>query len=985
MRAGVLSHLLIVLFLSPLSLTAQTWQSLILRADSLFRQDYPDTTAVLSLLRMSEMDTLPGTGVKNPIGEILWIEGVITDIDEAATLLKRSLEIRESLLGPLHVDIAQSLLRLGMVYSMVYRLQECKQIFTRAIRILEDTYGPYHKDIGIGYHCLGFVHRYAGEYPEARRFLERAIEVKIKALGPDDGEVSFGYAGLGHLLLDLGRYAEAESLYLAAYRIHRASHGQADRTTISCLLALFDASVALGRYERATEIIDKAEESADLWFCRTDLSIAVGDVGVAESLIVRGIRSWMPLYGDDNPSIAHWQVRLAEVFASEGKLAQAESLYTHALTTQRHVLGRSHHAVLATMSQLAGVELLLRETARAESTIAEAFENINGTLAPGHPLMATLYETRGSVLYAQGHHAQACDDFAQSFRIRSCHFSYTSAVVPERDALNLARLVRRTAGMLLSAFLECSRPDSLLVRQVAAALLSTKGVITEAMLNRNRALWSDTSAVSVSSRKRYASTRALLLSMYLHPLSHLSERTQRMMLDSLDEEVRAMEASFARRTRAMVPANDISVDALLKALPESGAVVEYYKYPHFIAGSSAPVEHLLALVVSPDTVCFRDLGPADPIESAVIRFRHTLVPTRGIPRRTDARRFFGASRQLFALAWHPLQEVLAPSAMILVAPDGALCLVPFGTLVDDSSRFLIEGHALQYLSAARDLLNIVGDSPGRSGFVAFGDPDFDAPASERLTLGAAIGIPGTVEAQSGITRNLRSVCGAVPEDQIEGIPGSREEVDLIAAFRKKNHLPCEVYTGPLASEEVFKRCAPGKGIIHLATHGYFVGGECLPTAARGEGTVGENPLLQSGLFLAGANLRGQGLRDPRAEDGILTAYEVSSMNLHGTRLVVLSACETGLGRVEQGEGVYGLRRAFQVAGARTVISALWKISDTETAAYMREIYARQSGSYAGILRQASLKRIRELRARKRPEHPYSWGAFVATGEWKVNP
>jgi CHAT domain-containing protein len=199
--------------------------------------------------------------------------------------------------------------------------------------------------------------------------------------------------------------------------------------------------------------------------------------------------------------------------------------------------------------------------------------------------------------------------------------------------------------------------------------------------------------------------------------------------------------------------------------------------------------------------------------------------------------------------------------------------------------------------------------------------------------------------------------------------------------------PADIYLGRDAGEDRFKSEAPGKRVIHLATHGYFLGGACQPEQQDREfasdmAYVGENPLLLSGLFLAGANLHGEGADSLAAEDGILTAFEISAMDLTGTRMVVLSACETGLGRVEEGEGVYGLRRAFQMAGARSVISALWTVSDEATADMMSQLYERQEESIPETMRRIQLEKIRELRLAGQPDHPYIWAGFIAMGDWR---
>jgi hypothetical protein len=149
----------------------------------------------------------------------------------------------------------------------------------------------------------------------------------------------------------------------------------------------------------------------------------------------------------------------------------------------------------------------------------------------------------------------------------------------------------------------------------------------------------------------------------------------------------------------------------------------------------------------------------------------------------------------------------------------------------------------------------------------------------------------------------------------------------------------------------------------------------------------ENPLLLSGLFFAGANLHGEGSDDAGAEDGILTAYEVSALDLEGTELVVLSACETGLGEVAEGEGVYGLRLAFQMAGARTVVSALWPVSDEATAVMMGQLYGRSDEVLPEAMRRVQLKKLAK-RARKAAwtiHLPGAPSSLSETGSSWVNP
>ena len=175
--------------------------------------------------------------------------------------------------------------------------------------------------------------------------------------------------------------------------------------------------------------------------------------------------------------------------------------------------------------------------------------------------------------------------------------------------------------------------------------------------------------------------------------------------------------------------------------------------------------------------------------------------------------------------------------------------------------------------------------------------------------------------------------------------------------------------------------APGRRLIHVATHGFFLGDGCL--SAEHGADVRESPLLLSGLALAGANYREAAVRDE--DDGILTAEEIAALDLTGAEWAVLSACDTGIGEVRAGEGVFGLRRAFQVAGARTLIMSLWPVEDESSKEWMRRLYENrfvEGMSTADAVHQASLQLLAEQRTMGKSTHPCYWAGFIASGDWR---
>jgi CHAT domain-containing protein len=375
-----------------------------------------------------------------------------------------------------------------------------------------------------------------------------------------------------------------------------------------------------------------------------------------------------------------------------------------------------------------------------------------------------------------------------------------------------------------------------------------------------------------------------------------------------------------------------------------------------------------------------DLGEAGGIDHLVGAWRdHMLrVASSGrAPTIVEQHEYDRLARDLYDRVWGPVEGYAAGQEMMLIAPDGALNTVAFAALKADDGEYLIEKHVLHYLSAGRDLVRLEHKTEPSVGLFALGDPDYGAKASERLA--AASQPQDSVVQVAFVTRNLRSSCGRLSAIEVSPLPGTRREVESVCrAWAESTLEPAVACYGGDASEERFKAEAPGKRVIHLATHGYFLGGACKPEGA----IVGENPLLLSGLFFAGANLHGEEADSLGAEDGILTAYEVSAMDLKGTELVVLSACETGLGEVAEGEGVYGLRRAFQMAGARTVVSALWPVSDESTAQMMGQLYRRSGETLPDAMRRVQLEKIGQLRSAGTVDHPFTWGAFIALGDWR---
>jgi CHAT domain-containing protein len=310
----------------------------------------------------------------------------------------------------------------------------------------------------------------------------------------------------------------------------------------------------------------------------------------------------------------------------------------------------------------------------------------------------------------------------------------------------------------------------------------------------------------------------------------------------------------------------------------------------------------------------------------------------------------------------PVRARLGPLRHALISPDGELNLVPFAALVDEQNAYLVERFTITYLTSGRDLLRLQVRPEDRGQPVILAAPAFGEPAEVAASDGAR---PRFDDSQIFFGP----------------LPGAASEVRELEKL-----LPtATVLTGAQATEAALRR-VEGPRLLHVATHGFFLRDDEAAAAhdastTRADGTrLGtwarwvENPLLRSGLALAGAN-RGLSGED----DGVLTALEAAGLDLWGTRLVVLSACDTGLGEVKRGDGVYGLRRALVVAGAESQLISLWPVSDRGTRDLMIGYYEllAQGESRGEALRRAQVRLVRD----RRRAHPYYWASFIQSGQW----
>jgi CHAT domain-containing protein len=451
---------------------------------------------------------------------------------------------------------------------------------------------------------------------------------------------------------------------------------------------------------------------------------------------------------------------------------------------------------------------------------------------------------------------------------------------------------------------------------------------------------------------------------------NLSAETYRERLDKLAREQERLEADLSARSAAFREAvAPITIEGVRRGLPTDAVLIEWFRYQHFDPkaknemtklGAPRYVAYVLRREGEPAAI---DLGEAQDIDKLVGEFRAALSDKASSSYREVA-------QELFRKLIKPLQSSLSETNRLLLSPDGAANLVPFAALLDEHGEYLEQRYEISYLTSGRDLMHLEAPAPARGSPVVMADPDYGPSNS---------GPPSDIGSYR--SSDSRSIDLERSGLVFKPLAGTAEEARALQRLLKLD--AHDVLTGADATEEKLK-ALQGPRILHVATHGFFLSDQQLAVAALqpisfSAGTptfpLDENPLLRSGLALAGANAR----RSGDSDDGILTAAEAAQLDLRGTQLVVLSACETGLGEVQQGEGVYGLRRALVLAGAQAQLVSLWKVADAQTQALMVDYYQRL---LKGEGRSAALRAAQQaMIANPATQHPYYWAAFVPIGNW----
>ncbi|WP_164021581.1 CHAT domain-containing tetratricopeptide repeat protein [Pyxidicoccus trucidator] len=918
----------------------------------------------------------------------------------AEPLYQRALAIRESALGNNHPDVAQTLNNLANLYAQQALFDRAVPLQQRALAIRESALGNNHPGVAETLNNLALVYLNQGLYLRAEQLFERALAIRETALGKNHPLVSTTVHNLALLFMTQGLYGRAEPLYQRALAINEATLGKNHPLVASVLHNLATLYVQQGLYGRAEPLFLRALEiqEATLGKNHPDASHALhalanlyaqqGLFDRAEPLLLRALAINEEALGKNHPHVAAGLDSLANLSVDQGLYARARPLFQRALAIRKKAFGDNHPAVSTSYLHLAEFAMLQGSYGRAEPLLLRALAIREAAFGNHHPDVTQSLTKLARLRLAQRRLPEALPLFTRAFAIFEQRLRHEALDFSEARLANFLQFLRADEERLYA--LLRAHPDNASVRRlVLGVALLLKGRSVEETANISRAVYRSLGAPEQDTFERLRGLRTQRARLSLQGPGSLSPAAYQQQLADLARQGDALEADLAQRSAplralAALPSPADVVDRVAEVLPGDGALVEFITYvdrppvpkPGTRESRRPGQLRYLALVLFPDaTIRTLDLGLAEPIDLAASSLRDALA-------NQDAA-FQVKAQAVYQLAFQPLLPLLGKTRRLFLAPDGQLALVPFAAL-HDGKQFLVDTFDFTYLTSGKDLLPRAQEIAPAASVVVLADPAFGAalPASASSTAVT----PAAAERSASVERFFSSLRESpVQRDwDVAPLPGTRKEAESIQRLLPQARL----FLGPEATKERLLHLPP-PGILHLATHGFFLQDAPASTGSRaivhfgalGDGTpdsLPPDPLLRSGLLLAGARTPDPGTADPDqppSESAMMTALELAGLDFWGTQLVVLSACDTGRGDVKLGQGVYGLRRALVVAGAETVVMSLWKVKDDTTSqlmeAYYRNLLAGKGRATA--LREA----MRWLRATK--PHPHFWAPFIVLG------
>ena len=894
---------------------------------------------------------------------------------KAEPILKEALATYEKTIGKENSLYAIALNSLAYLYDWLGNYQKAEPLYREVIRLREKVSGKDTQAYATALNNLATLYGSMGDAARSEPLLREALDRMGKAVGKEHPEYATTLTNLGFFYDLQGSYTRAEPLYAEALRISEKTLGKQHPQYANALNNLAVLYQSLGNYPKAEALQQEAiavrekvlgKKNPDYATSLQNLaSVYMSEkrYSKAEPLFIQAVAIFKEALGNENQQYANALNNLALLYDYQYNFAKAEPLYQQVLGIREKVFGKGNPNYALSLNNLATLNANKKDFAKAEPLYTQALDTFRKTLGTAHPYYTTTLSSLGAVYENMGQPEKAETLLAEANAndLQQLDDFFPTLSETEKEAFYQTLSTRFEYFNTFTLHNKARNPQ--LTASLYDLRLATKALLINSSLKIKNHILKSKNTELIGLYHDWQAKKVFLSRAY----QMSNSRREKMGIDipKLEEEANALEKQLSARSEIFATVSDkkrYSWKDVQQKLKPNEAALELVRFRLYDKKWTDTV-YYAALLITPDAKLPEMvlLPNGNDLENRYLSLYHNAIRSKT----KDA-----TSYNAF---WKPIADRLnaLPGKVkkVYVSPDGVYNSLNLNTLQNpQSGNYLLDELTIKLLTNTKELAQ--PRKTGKAGKKAFlfGYPDYGSPEPRTdTTRSLDFNDP---EPNSDTLRRF-FMNGTIPM-----LPGTEKEVNQIEKVYAKKHLQSQKFTLIQASESQVK-ALESPLVLHLSTHGFFM--PVLPpsnNALPGNHKAPDNPLLRSGLLLSGSQLTFAGKNTPDAEDGILTAYEATGLDLEGTELVVLSACETGLGDIKNGEGVYGLQRAFTVAGAKTILMSLWKVNDDATQELMTLFY--ENWLKSGDKRTAFAIAQRTLR--KKYPQPYFWGAFVLVGE-----
>jgi len=806
-----------------------------------------------------------------------------------------------------------------------------------------------------------------GQYEKAIELNNKALDIIKTQMGSDSIDIAICLGNIGDNYLDMGNYAKAVGYLEKSNDINQRRLGLGNPATVTIMTLLAETYIELDDYKKAISLLNETLKAAKLMFGEQnhtigrvlfDLGVAyrqIDDLTNAKNYLEKSLSIFLNLHGINDINVANALNSLGETYSLMGDNPRAIECEEQALDIQKKLLGAESNNVGTTLTTIGITYINNKEYNKAIPVLQNALSIKKKIYGTNYRDIVDIY------LWLSQAYLENNDYLNAQINVSNMIDSVDSLLVPMMNLGESQRLVWASRNLWFSLAAE-----TLTAEKVDIIIFRWKGVVLDSLVNDKQI--SSILGATLEGKAKLERIRVLKNEITQQALS-----SGQINL-SKQQEIDRLESSTDLpliKTKDFVKASNVlsQLDSVLNSNDVVIDLVECYNYKDKSRRYGA------SIISKNSEPKFYPIEQASEIDNAVKASRDAIC-------NGDEAALKYNYRFLSEKLWKPIASAIpSDTKKIYIGAEGPLNFLSFASLQDDQGKFIIEKYQVAYVGSGRDLLRPT-KSVDKKSFVIYANPVFASDDTAKVTPGNT-NLPASLGMRAVELAEFAKVqLPQLPGTELEAATVSRIAID--AQWTKETHLGADASKKGLMAMK-----APA--VLHLATHGFFLGGEevggegkrgmklaAVPdTSHAGEAVrnqakpfKGISPMRQSGVALTGGQSTlqawGRGEFPDPSNDGILTAEEVAGLDLNGTWLVTLSACDTGIGRVRSGEGVFGLRRAFMIAGAQNLLMTLWPVSDETTPKIMADFYkeALKTGDAAGSLAKVQRDWLVKLRQEK---------------------